>query len=356
MAAEPPPHPHSASRQRRRCLGTARSQLARSLLRVIAATCLAGVSAALDAGAYDLPGGVQLPFVGLGTGGMSETVAEETVKKALQLGYRHIDTSENYKNEAGIGRAITSSEVPRNSLVITTKFYGGCTWGTPGAVLTSLRASLARLRLSYVDLYLMHVPGIRSGDRKRGCPKAPASGPELRKLVWDEMLQARKLGLTRAVGVANFNLRHLKRLVATTDTPPAVNQIEFQPYYHDDALHEYCRVHNVRVIAYGSLLKPGISPMYAAHRTSGQARSRGLQQVASSHGATVISTALSWMIARGVAMIPRSTSADHLAENLAVARRPITLLANETAVIDALQNVARKQGYLKLWQDLEKMP
>ena len=312
-------------------------------------------SAAADMGMYDLAGGVRLPVVGLGTGGMNNKVAEATVGVALRLGYRHIDTSENYKNEEGIGRAIAASGLPRDSIVVTTKFYGGCAWGTRGAVLTSLRASLSRLKLNYVDVYLMHMPGIRTGERKRDCPNAPPSSPALRKLVWDEMLEARRMGLVRAVGVANFNVRHLSRLLESTDTPPAVNQVEFQPYYHDDALYAFCRQRSIRLIAYGSLLKPGIAPKYAAHRTSGQARSRGLQQVAARHGTTVVSAALSWMIGRGVAMIPRSTSAEHLAANLAVAQQPARLLDNETAAIDGLQLVAKKQGYVKLWEDLQKM-
>ncbi|KAL1530915.1 hypothetical protein AB1Y20_001806 [Prymnesium parvum] len=284
--------------------------------------------------------GQLLPRVGLGTGGLDDATTERAAAAALALGYRHFDTSESYANEAGLGRALAASAVPRDEVFLTTKYYGGCAYGAEGSVLAALRGSLARLRVSYVDLYLVHMPGIRSRDRKK-CPAAPPNGAAARLATWRQMEAAARLGLARAIGVANFGVAELDALAAAGATPPAVKQVEFQVHYHDDALQRACEARGIALVAYG--------PLRAT--VDGRARTAALRAVAAAHGVSPTAVALQWAVAQGVAVIPRSASAAHLAENLAVATRPAALSAAELA---SLVPRAPARRYAGLAADLKK--
>ena len=103
--------------------------------------------------------GFDLPRVGLGTGGLKGEVAERISALALHLGYRHIDTAEHYQNEDAIGRAIARSGIQQSNLVVTSKYFGGCEFGAPGSVYKAINASLVRLGISSLGIYMMHLPG-----------------------------------------------------------------------------------------------------------------------------------------------------------------------------------------------------
>ena len=308
-------------------------------------------------GSVSLRSGRVLPLVGLGTGGLNDTMVEVVAATALGLGYRHFDTAEYYHNEAGLGKAL--ARTPRRDIFVTTKYYGGCVMGSDGDVLRALRASLSRLSLSYVDLYLMHLPGIRSGDR-RACPSAPPNGPALRLAVWGQMERAVKLGLAREIGVANFGLAQLEALLDAAPVlkiVPSVLQVEYQPHYHDDELRQFCDSRGIRLIAYGPL------------RATTEARSSSqdaLHRVAVAHNVTLVRVALKWIVMQGVAVIPRSSSAAHLAENLQIgdsggsgggreggpgpATSALRLSADELASIGS---VRRRQQYSSLARDMQ---
>ena len=145
-----------------------------------------------------------LPGVGLGTFEMTDATASDAVSAALEMGYRHIDTAESYGNEAGVGKAVASSGVPRGELFITTKLWpGNAEWGeepkTEEQAVDACKASLKRLGLKYVDLYLIHAPFAGSADA--------------RVAQYRGLLECKRLGLTRAVGVSNYSARHLQEIL-----------------------------------------------------------------------------------------------------------------------------------------------
>ena len=154
-----------------------------------------------------------LPGVGLGTFEMSDAAAEQSVAAALELGYRHIDTAEVYNNETGVGRAVASSGVPRAELFVTTKLWpGNPSWGeaakTEEQVVEACKASLKRMGLKFVDLYLIHAPF--------------AGSAEARVAQYRGLLECKRLGLTRAVGVSNYGAHHLQEIIDAELPPPQV--------------------------------------------------------------------------------------------------------------------------------------
>jgi len=154
-----------------------------------------------------------LPGVGLGTFEMSDAAAEQSVAAALELGYRHIDTAEAYNNETGVGRAVASSGVPRAELFVTTKLWpGNPSWGeaakTEEQVVEACKASLKRMGLKFVDLYLIHAPF--------------AGSAEARVAQYRGLLECKRLGLTRAVGVSNYGAHHLQEIIDAELPPPQV--------------------------------------------------------------------------------------------------------------------------------------
>src|SRR4051794_23148270 len=166
-----------------------------------------------------LDGGVQIPQFGLGVFQVPPEQTVENVTRALELGYRHIDTAKAYGNEAEVGQAIRASGLERGAVFVTTKLWSG-DHGRPEAW-RALRASLDRLETDYVDLYLIHWP---------------APGRDRYVETWETLIEARAEGLARAIGVSNFQPSHLDRIVSATGVAPAVNQIELHPYLEQAVL------------------------------------------------------------------------------------------------------------------------
>src|SRR5690606_3678673 len=169
-----------------------------------------------DAVEVTLPGGVALPMVGFGTWQLRGRHAYEAVRHALRVGYRHIDTATMYRNEAEIGQAIRDSGVPREQVFVTTKLLPS----DAGRERRVIAASLEALGIGYVDLWLIHSPPDRDGG----------------VATWREFLAVRDEGLARAVGVSNYRVSQLDRLIAATGEAPAVNQILFSPRRYDPAV------------------------------------------------------------------------------------------------------------------------
>lgn len=229
--------------------------------------------------------GVPMPWLGLGTfkSAMGGDV-EQAVRWALELGYRHIDTATIYGNEAGIGQAIRQSGVPRQDLFITTKL-----WNSDqgfDATLRAYDASLKRLGLDYIDLYLVHWP-------VQG--KFPDTWKALEKLYADKRV--------RAIGVSNFLVHHLKELLATAQVVPMVNQVEFHPFLLQPALLEYCRQQKIVVEAWGPLFRGDVGKMAE------------FQNLATKYGKSVPQLLLRWDLQHGVVTIPKSTKRERIQAN-----------------------------------------
>ena len=262
---------------------------------------------------------LRAPFVGLGTGRLSNAAAYSTVLKALTLGYRHFDTSESYYNEEGIGRAVRDSGVPRSEITIITKYMSGCGFGTKGDVLSHLQGSLAALGMSYVDVYLVHLPvGVVKNEHgfwtsPRSCGMAfhmwwPDGG---RTTVWKGMEEALRHGLVRHIGVANWGICQLQSLEKLGLTMPSVYQGEWHPGYHSEALRKYLLSHRVVQMAYGSIIMGSLSD------------DRTVATIAEKLNTSQSHVLLRFALEHGISVIPGSTSRSHLAANLAASAPPL---------------------------------
>ncbi|KAG2352914.1 NADP-dependent oxidoreductase domain-containing protein [Suillus spraguei] len=258
-------------------------------------------------GTVTLNDGNKFPIIAFGTGSsMIYKDVTDYVGQAIENGFSHIDTAQYYQTETYVGLAIKESGLPRSSLYITTKYSSG------GSPQQAIQQSLNKIGLSYVDMYLVHFPELFS-DFESG---------------WQGFERMKKDGLTRSIGVSNFTLDNLQKLLKTAVTKPAVNQIRFHPYNYAShkALLEYCAKQGITVQAYGSLnsitQNPG-GPVDAV-----------VDAAARRIGATSNQVIFSWVRSKGVAIVTTSRSKERLQEYLAVEDLP-PLTAEEIAAIDA---------------------
>lgn len=258
---------------------------------------------------------VEMPAVGFGTYLIAPDDAAKAVSTAISLGYRHIDTAEVYRNEAAVGAGISESmsahSLSRDDLFVTTKLWPGSRqWGeTPrsrAGTIESCEASLARLGLDYVDLYLIH---------------APLGGPE-RLEQWAALLELKEAGKVRAVGVSNYGERHLGEIEAAGLASPDANQIELHPWSQKAALVADMRERKIAPIAYSSLV-PLASWRAEPGQDSGKtdemrADTEALSAIAARYGVAEAQLLLRWGIQNGYAVLPKSLSPERMRQNLDV--------------------------------------
>lgn len=260
----------------------------------------------LRADTVALAGGVQLPQMGLGTWPMNDDEAAVAVKSALQIGYRHLDTAENYRNEVGVGQGIRDSGVAREEIFVTTKFNKE--WHSVEGARTACEASLKRLGLDYVDLLLIHWPN-------------PAQDRYVQ--AFEGLLKLRDAGLVRAVGVSNFKVAHLQKLFDAGLTPQ-VNQIELSPTRPRKELVALHRAHGIVTESWSPLDRGG-----------DLLNADSIQKAAAAHGVTPAQVVLRWHVQQGLVAIPKSADPERQRLNLDVFG--FALSAAEMAAIDALE-------------------
>jgi 2,5-diketo-D-gluconate reductase B len=231
--------------------------------------------------------GISLPRLGLGTFRMQGDVCRAAVESALALGYRHIDTAEMYGNEDAIGAAIAACSVARKELHITTKVWNENL--APDAMRRAFDASLKKLKLDHVDLYLVHWPAKNMF--------LPA--------MFETLMKLKEEGRTRAIGVANFNIALLKTVVEQIKAPIACNQVEYHVMLDQTPLRKYMSAKSIPLVAYCPLAQ-------------GRAASDPtLMAIARKHGATAAQVALKWLLDQdGVAAIPKASRAESQKSNL----------------------------------------
>ena len=233
--------------------------------------------------------GHSIPRLGLGTWLTSDAEAPEIVGAAIGAGYRLIDTAANYGNEAGVGRALERSAVPRNHLYITTKLWND-SHGYDQA-LRAFDASSSKLRLDVIDLYLIHWP----------CPHCG-----LYVDTWRALIELRKQGRVRSIGVSNFAADHLERIIGETGVVPALNQVELHSGFQQRALRKTHERYNIATKAW-SPLGHGKALIHPT-----------LRSIADRHGRTPAQVVLRWHIESGFVAIPKSVKPAHIAENIDV--------------------------------------
>ncbi len=251
-----------------------------------------------------LSDGATIPQLGFGVWQMTDDEAKSSVASALEAGYRHIDTAAAYQNERGVGQAIAASGLARDEVFVTTKL-----WNTDHAradARRALEASLAKLGLDHVDLYLIHWPAVkRYGD--------------LYIEAWDVMQQAKADGLVRSIGVSNFQPHHLDALHGEV---PVVDQIEMHPTFNQAVLR-------------ADLAKRGIAPeAWSPLGQSKDLQSPEIGTIAASLGVTPAQVIVRWHLQIGNIVIPKSVHPDRIKANFDVTG--FELSAAQVAAVDAL--------------------
>ena len=251
-----------------------------------------------------------MPVLGLGVGELSDSETEASVLAALEAGYRLIDTAAAYGNEAAVGRAISQSGVPRDELFVTTKLATE-DQGFQSSQ-NALKASLERLGLEYVDLYLIHWPAIEHGKYVDS---------------WGGLMKAKEVGDTRSIGVCNFNEGHLDDIINLSFFTPAVNQIELHPLLNQAELRTINAGYGITTEAYGPL---GVGNLLD---------NAAVTAVAEAHGKTPAQVLVRWSLQLGNVVIPRSSSAERIRSNLEVFDFELT--DDQMATLNGLDNGTR---------------
>lgn len=232
---------------------------------------------------------MSIPAFGLGTFRLKDDVVIASVKTALELGYRAVDTAQIYDNEAAVGQAIAESSVPREAIFITTKIWTENL--SKEKLIPSLKESLKKLRTDYVDLTLVHWP-------------SPNNAVSVEEFM-HALLEAKKQGLTREIGISNFTIPLMEQAISAVGAENiATNQVELSPYLQNRKVVDWASEHGIHItsymtLAYGKALKD-----------------ETIVRIATKHNATPAQVILAWAMGEGYSVIPSSTKRENLASNL----------------------------------------
>ena len=235
--------------------------------------------------------GVQIPQLGFGVFQVPPAETEEAVTRALEVGYRHIDTAEMYQNEAGVGRAVAASGLARDEVFVTSKLNNG--FHRPDDARRAFDGTLAALGMDHVDLFLVHwpLPTLYGGDFVS---------------TWRTLEEFAADGRARSIGVSNFQPAHLDRLAAETGTVPSVNQVEAHPYFTNDEVRAYGGEHGIVTEAWSPIAQGAVLD------------DETIVKIAERLGRTPAQVTLRWHLQRGDVVFPKSTSPERMAENFAL--------------------------------------
>jgi len=256
--------------------------------------------------------GTTIPQLGFGVFRVDPEETERIVSDALEVGYRHIDTAAIYGNEIGVGRAIAASGIPCDELYITTKLWNS-DQGTQSAI-DATDLSLEKLGLDHVDLYLIHWPR-----------------PDLDRYLesWHTLEQLKADGKTTSIGVSNFHIPHLERVIGESGTVPAVDQIELHPAFAQRPIREYAASKGIAIEAWGPLGQ-GKYDLFGMPAVADAARA---------HGVSPAQAVIRWHLQHGIIVFPKSNSRERIAQNFDVFGFELT--AAEMAAIDGLDQGMR---------------
>jgi diketogulonate reductase-like aldo/keto reductase len=257
--------------------------------------------------------GQMMPQFGFGVWQVTNHEALSVVSEALEAGYRSIDTAAIYGNEEGVGEAIRASSIPRDELFITTKLWNN-NHGYEAA-LTSFDQSLDRLKLDFVDLYLIHWP---------------VAGSEAYLDAWRALIKLKEDGRAKSIGVSNFMVPHLKRLISETDVVPSVNQIELHPRFQQRELRVFHAGHGIATESWSPL---GQGTLIADET---------IAEIGNKYGKTPAQVILRWHLDNGLIAIPKSVTPSRIRENIDVF--DFKLDADDLSVLEALDDKAGRVG------------
>jgi 2,5-diketo-D-gluconate reductase A len=264
----------------------------------------------------ELSDGTRIPQLGFGVYKVAPEETAATVRTALDVGYRHLDTAAMYHNEAGVGQGIRDAGMERGDVFITSKLDNG--FHEPDSARRAFDTTLTAIGSDYVDLYLIHwpLPTRYGGDFVS---------------TWQTLEEFAADGRARSIGVSNFHVPHLQRLIAATDTVPAVNQVEAHPYFTNATVRNYCLENDIAFEAWSPLARGKVLDDPVVGR------------IAEALGRSPAQVVLRWHIQRGDIVFPKSVSPQRIAENFALF--DFELPSADVTAIDALdQGEASRVG------------
>jgi 2,5-diketo-D-gluconate reductase A len=239
----------------------------------------------------ELNDGHSIPQLGFGVFQIDPAETERPVRVALEIGYRHIDTAEMYGNERGVGEAIRGSGLDRGEVYVTSKLNNS--FHEPDEARKAFDRSLSELGFDYVDLFLIHwpLPTLYDGDYVS---------------TWKTLEEFKADGRSRSIGVSNFQVEHLERLAAETDTVPAANQIELHPYFQNREVRSYDEEHGIATEAWSPIAQGDVldDPVVTA--------------IAAKLGRTPAQVVLRWHVQRGNVVFPKSVTPERIRENFEI--------------------------------------
>jgi 2,5-diketo-D-gluconate reductase A len=232
--------------------------------------------------------GGEIPLIGLGTWPMHDAEAERVIVKAIALGYRSFDTAFNYRNEGGVGRGLAATAVPREELFVTTKF--NAEWHGVDLVREAFNGSASRLGVDYLDCFMIHWPN-------------PAQDRYVD--AWRGLIRLRDEGLVRAIGVSNFKVSHLERIIAETGVTPDVNQVQLDPRHSRPELRAFDAKHGIVTESWSPL-----------GQGTGLLENPVVTAIAERLGHSPAQVVLRWHLDLGLVAIPKTRTPERLEENL----------------------------------------
>ncbi|MCW5520759.1 aldo/keto reductase [Aureitalea sp. L0-47] len=263
--------------------------------------------------------GDSMHAVGLGTWKATGDTVNKAVKDAINAGMRHIDTAAVYQNESEIGEAIeevlSEGKIKREDLFITSKLWNN--EHQPEDVLPALKESLRKLKLDYLDLYLIHWPVAFKKDVF--FPGGPDDYISLDECpigsTWKQMEAAYDKGLSKHIGVSNFSTRKLEELKQTANYQPEVNQVELHPLLQQNGLYDYCKKENILLTAYSPLGSGDRDSSMKGENEPDLFELETIRDIADKHSVTPANVLIGWHVNRGTSVIPKSTSPSHIESN-----------------------------------------
>ena len=264
--------------------------------------------------------GAKIPAIGLGTWELRGRACARLVEQALRLGYRHIDTAQIYENEREVGEGLRASKVKRDEIFVTTKVW--TTHFAPNDLERSTKESLTKLRLSEVDLLLLHWPN----------PQVPLEE------TLGALAHVRKLGMTRHIGVSNFTVALLDEAVAACPEPLVCDQVEYHPYLDQTKVKEACARNGMALVAYSPVARGKIK------------NDPTLLRIGQAHGKSAAQICLRWLVQQNVSAIPRTSRIERLSENIDIF--DFELSEEEMGQIYAMENAKGRltdYGFAPKW-------
>ena len=234
--------------------------------------------------------GVTLPVIGLGTYTLKGNEGANAIQSAIDLGYRLIDSAYNYENEGTVGEAVRRSSVSREQLRITSKLPGR--YQEYDKAVYTIQESLYRAHLDYYDLYLIHWPN---------------PSKDLYVEAWQALIDAKKWGLIRSIGVCNFLPEHIERLEKETGVKPSINQIELHPYFNQEQQRKWHEEHNITTESWSPFTR-GLKDLQI----------ETIQTIAEQHDKSISQVILRWHYQLGAIAIPKSSSPVRQLENISI--------------------------------------